>query len=58
MDVDNRIVWFEARILVGYLVLVSEENGVVTGYVSFGDWRSFDGFRYIVEYSVYVYFDY
>ncbi|VEB59386.1 acetyltransferase [Salmonella enterica subsp. enterica] len=27
-----------------YPVLVSEENGVVTGYASFGDWRSFDGF--------------
>lgn len=35
-------------------MLVSEENGVVTGYASFGDWRSFDGFRYTVEHSVYV----
>ncbi|HHR7402043.1 TPA: GNAT family N-acetyltransferase [Salmonella enterica subsp. enterica serovar Paratyphi A] len=43
-----------ARQLLGYPVLVSEENGVVTGYASFGDWRSFDGFRYTVEHSVYV----
>ena len=38
----------------GYPVLVSEENGVITGYASFGDWRNFDGFRHTVEHSVYV----
>ena len=31
VDADNRIAWFEARTLAGYPVLVSEENGVVTG---------------------------
>lgn len=54
VDTDNRLAWYEARQLLGYPVLVSEENGVVTGYASFGDWRSFDGFRYTVEHSVYV----
>ncbi|ESG20712.1 putative acetyltransferase, partial [Salmonella enterica subsp. enterica serovar Meleagridis] len=44
VDTDNRLAWYEARQLLGYPVLVSEENGVVTGYASFGDWRSFDGF--------------
>lgn len=39
-------------------MLVSEEDGVVTGYALFGDWRSFDGFCYTVEHLVYVYFDY
>ncbi|QAR46277.1 N-acetyltransferase family protein [Kosakonia cowanii] len=54
VDADNRIAWFEARTLLGYPVIVSEENGVVTGYASFGDWRAFDGFRHTVEHSVYV----
>ena len=54
VDADNRIAWFEARSLLGYPVIVSEENGVVTGYASFGDWRAFDGFRHTVEHSVYV----
>jgi phosphinothricin acetyltransferase len=54
VDIDNRIAWFEARQLMGYPVLVSEENGAVTGYASFGDWRAFDGFRHTVEHSVYV----
>ncbi len=44
VDTDNRLARYEARQLLGYPVLVSEENGVVTGYASFGDWRSFDGF--------------
>ncbi len=44
VDADNRIAWFEARALLGYPVIVSEENGVVTGYASFGDWRAFDAF--------------
>lgn len=54
VDVGNRIAWYEARAKLGYPVLVSEENGVVTGYSSFGDWRAFDGFRHTVEHSVYV----
>ena len=57
VDADNRIAWFEARALLGYPVIVSEENGVVTGYASFGDWRAFDGFRHTVEHSVYVHPD-
>ncbi|WP_142483355.1 GNAT family N-acetyltransferase [Klebsiella oxytoca] len=54
VDTDNRIAWYEARQIAGYPVLVSEENGVITGYASFGDWRAFDGFRHTVEHSVYV----
>lgn len=54
VDVDNRIAWFEARSLAGFPVLVSEEDGVITGYASFGDWRAFEGFRHTVEHSVYV----
>jgi len=57
VDADNRIAWFEARTIAGYPVLVREEDGVVTGYASFGDWRSFDGFRHTVEHSVYVHPD-
>ncbi len=51
VDTDNRIAWFEARQLAGFPVLVNEENGVITGYSSFGDWRAFDGFRHTVEHS-------
>ncbi|MFY2736159.1 GNAT family N-acetyltransferase [Pseudocitrobacter faecalis] len=57
VDTDNRIAWFEARQFAHFPVLVSEENGVVTGYASYGDWRAFDGFRHTVEHSVYVHPD-
>ncbi|WP_312453571.1 GNAT family N-acetyltransferase [Pseudescherichia sp.] len=57
VDADNRIAWFEARTLMGYPVLVSEESGEITGYAAFGDWRAFDGFRHTVEHSVYVHPD-
>lgn len=57
VDTDNRIAWFEARQFAHFPVLVSEENGVVTGYSSYGDWRAFDGFRHTVEHSVYVHPD-
>ena len=45
VDADNRIAWFEARQFGNFPVLVSEENGIVTGYASYGDWRAFDGYR-------------
>lgn len=54
VDTDNRIAWFEARQFGHFPVLVSEENDVVTGYASYGDWRAFDGFRHTVEHSVYI----
>lgn len=57
VDADNRIAWFEARQFADFPVLVSEENGAVTGYSSYGDWRAFEGFRHTVEHSVYVHPD-
>lgn len=54
VDLANRQTWFNARQAQQYPILVSVENGEVTGYASFGDWRPFEGFRYSVEHSVYV----
>ena len=54
VDLGNRQAWFSARHAQGYPILVSIENGEVTGYASFGDWRPFDGFCHTVEHSVYI----
>ena len=54
VDTDNRIAWFEARQFGHFPVLVSEEDDVITGYASYGDWRAFEGFRHTVEHSVYI----
>jgi L-amino acid N-acyltransferase YncA len=53
-DLANRKAWFEARQKQNYPVLVAEEEGVIVGYGSFGDFRAFDGYRFSVEHSVYV----
>jgi L-amino acid N-acyltransferase len=53
-DLANRKTWLEARQKQNYPVLVAEEEGVVVGYGSFGDFRAFDGYRFSVEHSVYV----
>lgn len=55
VDVANRLAWIADRKEQGYPVLVAvNENNVVTGYASFGDWRAWGGYRYTVEHSVYV----
>ena len=54
VDLDNRRAWLEARLGLGYPVLVGEEDGAVVAYGSFGDFRAFDGYRFTVEHSVYV----
>lgn len=54
VDRTNRVDWLTARQSAGLPVLVLEEAGEVTGYASYGPFRSFDGYRETVEHSVYV----
>ena len=53
-DLANRRAWFYARATQNYPILVAEEDSLVVGYGSFGDFRPFDGYRFTVEHSVYV----
>lgn len=58
VDAANRLAWLEDRQRFGYPVLVAvDEEGIVFGYASFGDWRAWDGYRYTVEHSVYTHRD-
>ena len=52
--VEERTAWFRARIAQGYPVLVALEGSRVLGYASFGDFRSWPGYRHTVEHSVHV----
>jgi len=55
VDASDRAAWIAARQAQGYPVLVAvDDAGDVLGYASFGDWRTFEGFRHTVEHSVYV----
>jgi L-amino acid N-acyltransferase len=51
---EVRRAWLEARWEQGYPVLVAVEGGDVLGFSSFGDFRSWPGYRYTVEHTVHV----
>lgn len=53
-DLDSRRAWISARQEAGYPVLVAMKGKDVVGFASFGDFRSFPGYRHTVENSVYV----
>ena len=51
---DELTTWFRARRAQGYPVLVAVEGPRVLGYATFGDFRSWPGYRHTVEHSVHV----
>jgi L-amino acid N-acyltransferase YncA len=51
---DERKAWWQARQAQGYPVLVAVDGGEVLGFASFGDFRSWPGYRFTVEHSVHV----
>jgi L-amino acid N-acyltransferase len=51
---EERTAWFRARLAQGYPVLVAVEGPRVLGYATFGDFRSWPGYRHTVEHSVHV----
>jgi phosphinothricin acetyltransferase len=46
--------WFEKKQQEGYPVFVAEENNVVVGYSTIGQFRNWQAYKYSVENSVYV----
>ncbi len=54
VELAEREAWFAARRERGFPVLVAEQDGRVAGYASFGDFRTFPGFRHTVEHSVHL----
>lgn len=51
---EDRVAWWNARVAQGYPVLVAEEDGEVAGFASFGDFRSWPGYRFTVEGTVHI----
>lgn len=55
VDALNRQAWLLGRQTAGFPVVVAiDDEGNVTGYGSFGEWRAWDGYRQTVEHSLYV----
>lgn len=54
VDLEDRTQWWRARVAQAYPVLVAVDDSGVIGFSTFGDFRSWPGYRFTVEHSVHV----
>ncbi len=54
VSLEDRTQWWRARLGQGYPVLVALDESGVLGFSTFGDFRSWPGYRFTVEHSVHV----
>jgi L-amino acid N-acyltransferase len=54
VSLEDRTQWWRARVGAGYPVLVAVDPSGVLGFSTFGDFRSWPGYRFTVEHSVHV----
>jgi L-amino acid N-acyltransferase len=51
---EERLAWWRSRREQGYPVLVAEDASAVAGFATFGDFRSWPGYRFTVECTVHI----
>lgn len=51
---DDRREWFDARQAQGYPILVAADDAGIVGFASYGDFRSWPGYRFTVEHTVHI----
>jgi L-amino acid N-acyltransferase len=54
VTLEDRAQWWKARVAQGYPVLVAADDTGVLGFSTFGDFRSWPGYRFTVEHSVHI----
>ena len=54
VTLEDRTAWWRARVAMGYPVLIAPDESGVLGFATFGDFRSWPGYRFTVEHSVHV----
>jgi L-amino acid N-acyltransferase len=54
VTLEDRAQWWRARVATGYPVLVATNDSGVLGFSTFGDFRTWPGYRFTVEHSVHV----
>ena len=52
--VQERLAWWRARQQQGFPVLVATDDAVVKGFATFGDFRSWPGYRFTVEGTIHI----
>ena len=53
-SLDDRREWWASRVAQHYPVLVALQTGELVGFATFGDFRTWPGYRFTVEHSVHV----
>jgi phosphinothricin acetyltransferase len=54
VSVEDRVAWWKARVEQGYPVLVAKNEDGVAGFATFGDFRSWPGYRFTVEGTIHI----
>ena len=54
VTLENRRAWLEAKAGAGHPVLVACDGAAVLGFATYGEFRTWPGYRYTVEHSVHV----
>ncbi len=54
VTLEDRVQWWRGRVAAGYPVLVGVDDSGVIGFSTFGDFRTWPGYRFTVEHSVHV----
>src|ERR1700735_2647949 len=55
---EMRMKWFEEKKAANHPVLVAEVDNTIAGFISYGPFRSWPGYRHTVEHSVHVHKDF
>jgi L-amino acid N-acyltransferase YncA len=53
-SLDDRLEWFNARRAQAYPILVAADHSGILGFASYGDFRSWPGYRFSVEHTVHI----
>lgn len=51
---EARLQWWQERVAAGQPVLVSEIDGAIAGFATYGSFRAYGGYALTVEHSIYV----
>lgn len=54
VTVEDRRQWWRARVTAGFPVLVARDESGIAGFSTFGEFRTWPGYRFTVEHTVHV----